>query len=62
MFSCAYELDIDITQVREELQHLNNPKYKYAGYDDMCFYVSDETVKKQSCDAIINFKNTFNNF
>ena len=61
MFSCAYELDIDISQVREELQHLNNPKYKYAGYDDMCFYVSDETVEQQGCDAIVNFKEIFNN-
>ena len=60
MFSCAYELNIDIAQVREELQHLNNPKYKYAGYDDMCFYVSDETIKQQSCDAIVKFKNKFN--
>jgi hypothetical protein len=61
MFSCAYEINLDISQVREELKHLNNPTFKCAGSDDMCFYVSDETVKKQSCDAIINFKNTFNN-
>lgn len=60
MFSCAFELNIDISQVREELKYLNNPKFKYAGYDDMCFYVSDETVKQQGCDAIIKFKNIFN--
>ena len=61
MFSCAYELDIDISSVREELQYLNNPKFKYAGYDDMCFYVSDKVIREQGCDTIINFKNIFNN-
>ena len=61
MFWCAYNLDIDIAQVREELKHLNNPEFKYAGYDDMCFYVSDETVKQQGCDAVLNFKMFFNN-
>lgn len=60
MFSCAYELDIDITAVREELCYLNNPKFKYDGYDDMCFYVSNETIKKEGCDSIINFKDIFN--
>lgn len=61
MFWCAYNLDIDITEVRKELRHLNNPKYKYTGYDDMCFYVSDETIEKQGCENVIKFKKIFNN-
>tara|TARA_Y200000002_G_scaffold68079_1_gene52930 strand:- start:14316 stop:14987 length:672 start_codon:yes stop_codon:yes gene_type:complete len=56
MFSCAYEINLDISQVREELKHLNNPTFKRAGYDDMCFYVSDKTIKDQGCDAVIKFK------
>lgn len=61
MFLCAFELDIDINDVREELIFLNNPAFKYAGYDDMCFYVSNETIKQQGCNAIIKFKKLFNN-
>jgi hypothetical protein len=61
MFSCAYELDLDIEDVRKELQYLNDPIFKDRGYDDLCFYVSDKTVQKEGCENIIKFKKLFNN-
>ena len=59
MFSCAYELDLDIEDVRKELQYLNDPIFKDRGYDDLCFYVSDKTVQKEGCENIIKFKLIF---
>ena len=60
-FNCAYELTLDISKVREELNHLNNPKFKHCGYDDMCFYVSDDIIKQQGCDSVIKFKEALGN-
>jgi hypothetical protein len=53
---CIYELNINQDQIKEELNFLNNPRFKDRGYDDLCFYVSDETARKQGCDAVIKFK------
>lgn len=54
---CVYELNIPNTdQIKEELRHLNNPRFKDRGYDDNCFYVADTTAAKEGCDAIIQFK------
>lgn len=53
---CAYNLDIDITALRNELKFLNDPDCASHKYNDEVFFVADETFKQAGCFEVQKFK------